>query len=174
MNTVADCLFIARLIYNLKMQKKLFVGIVVLVIAGIIYSIVSGKKEEKVQQSDQPSQSTSVSSDASPSAGLKIEDLKEGTGSAVKSGDTITINYSGTLLNGTKFDSSYDRGQPFQTQIGVGRVIKGWDEGVIGMKVGGKRKLTIPPDLGYGAQGAGSVIPPNATLIFELELLEIK
>ena len=105
---------------------------------------------------------------------LQIEDLKTGTGPAVKSGDNIIIHYKGTLTDGTKFDSSYDRGTPFETQIGVGQVIKGWDEGVIGMKVGGKRKLTIPPELGYGASGAGNVIPPNATLIFEVELIGIK
>ncbi len=105
--------------------------------------------------------------------GLKIEDEKIGTGAEVKSGDTISIHYLGTLENGQKFDSSYDRGTPFETQIGVGQVIKGWDEGVVGMKVGGKRKLTIPPSLGYGDQGAGS-IPPNSTLIFEVELMAIK
>ena len=104
---------------------------------------------------------------------LKIEDIKVGTGKAVKSGDTVIINYVGTLTNGTKFDSSYDRNQPFETQIGTGQVIKGWDLGVIGMKVGGKRKLTIPPQLGYGDQAAG-IIPPNSTLIFELELMGIK
>ena len=84
------------------------------------------------------------------------------------------MHYTGTLENGTKFDSSVDRNQPFETQIGVGSVIKGWDQGVPGMKVGGKRKLTIPSDLAYGEQGAGDLIPPNATLIFEVELLEIK
>lgn len=105
--------------------------------------------------------------------GLKIEDIKVGTGPAVKSGDTVTINYVGTLTDGTKFDSSYDHGQPFSTQIGTGQVIKGWDLGVIGMKVGGKRKLTIPPQLGYGSQGTDG-IPPNSTLIFELELVGIK
>ena len=104
---------------------------------------------------------------------LKIEDIKEGTGEAVKSGDTILIHYKGTLTDGTKFDSSYDRGEPFETQIGVGRVIEGWDKGVVGMKVGGTRKLTIPPALGYGDQDMG-VIPPNSTLIFEVELVEIK
>lgn len=105
--------------------------------------------------------------------GLKVEDEKIGTGAAVKSGDTISINYLGTLTNGEKFDSSYDRGQPFETQIGVGQVIKGWDEGVIGMQVGGKRRLTIPPDLGYGSQAQGP-IPANSTLIFEVELMGIK
>lgn len=104
---------------------------------------------------------------------LKIEDIKEGTGSAVKSGDTISIHYKGTLTDGSTFDSSYDRGVPFETQIGVGMVIEGWDKGVVGMKVGGKRKLTIPPAMGYGDQSAGK-IPPNSTLIFEVELLEIK
>lgn len=105
--------------------------------------------------------------------GLKIEDQEEGTGEAVKSGDTVVIHYNGTLTNGKKFDSSYDRGEPFTTQIGVGQVIKGWDEGVVGMKVGGKRKLTIPPSLGYGDQPTGD-IPANSTLIFEVELLEIQ
>jgi FKBP-type peptidyl-prolyl cis-trans isomerase len=108
-----------------------------------------------------------------PPADLKIEDTIIGTGQEVKSGDSIVIHYKGTLTDGTKFDSSYDRGKPFETQIGVGQVIKGWDEGVIGMKVGGKRKLTIPPSLGYGDQPAGS-IPPNSTLIFEVELVGIK
>src|SRR6266480_4127182 len=88
-------------------------------------------------------------------SGLKREDIAVGTGQEVKNGDTVVINYIGTLPDGTKFDSSYDRNQPFETQIGVGQVIKGWDLGVVGMKVGGKRKLTIPPSLGYGAQAAG-------------------
>lgn len=105
--------------------------------------------------------------------GLKIEDEKIGTGAEVKSGDNISINYLGTLVSGEKFDSSYDRGQPFETQIGVGQVIKGWDEGVVGMKVGGKRRLTIPPALGYGSQAQGP-IPANSTLIFEVELMGIK
>lgn len=105
--------------------------------------------------------------------GLQIQDLTVGAGQEVKSGDTVTVNYLGTLVNGTKFDSSYDRNQPFTTQIGVGQVIKGWDEGIVGMKVGGKRKLTIPAALGYGSQSAGS-IPANSTLIFEVELLSVK
>jgi len=107
-------------------------------------------------------------------SGLKIQDIIVGNGQEVKSGDMVTVHYLGTLENGTKFDSSYDRSTPFSTQIGVGQVIAGWDEGIVGMKVGGKRKLIIPPDLGYGQQGAGSSIPPNSTLVFEVELLEVK
>ncbi|OGH06750.1 MAG: peptidylprolyl isomerase [Candidatus Levybacteria bacterium RBG_13_35_9] len=107
-------------------------------------------------------------------SGLIIEDEKIGEGEEVKTGDTISIHYTGMFTNGQKFDSSLDRNQPFETQIGVGRVIKGWDEGVIGMKAGGKRRLTIPPSLAYGEQGVPGSIPPNSTLIFELELLEIK
>ena len=106
-------------------------------------------------------------------SGLKIEDVATGTGTQVKSGDTVTVNYVGSLENGTKFDSSYDKNTPFTTQIGVGQVIKGWDEGIVGMKVGGKRRLIIPPALGYGEQEAGGVIPPNATLLFEVELLDV-
>jgi len=109
-----------------------------------------------------------------PVTELQIEDIQEGTGTAVKSGDTISINYIGTLQDGTKFDSSYDRGQPFETQIGVGQVIPGWDQGIIGLKVGGKRKLTIPYQLAYGEQGVPGTIPPKATLIFEVELVAIK
>ena len=106
-------------------------------------------------------------------SGLKYEILKEGDGAVAKAGDKVKVHYTGWLTDGKKFDSSVDRGQPFQFNLGAGQVIKGWDEGVAGMKVGEKRKLTIPPDLGYGARGAGGVIPPNATLIFEVELLGI-
>lgn len=105
--------------------------------------------------------------------GLIVQDEVVGNGPEVKAGDSVTMQYVGTLQNGQKFDSSYDRNQPFTTQIGVGSVIRGWDEGVPGMKVGGKRKLIIPSDLGYGNQAKGS-IPPNSTLIFEVELLGVK
>lgn len=104
---------------------------------------------------------------------LKIEDLTVGTGAEAKSGNTVQVNYVGTLTDGTKFDSSYDRNQPFEFSLGAGQVIQGWDQGVAGMKVGGKRKLTIPPSLGYGAQAVGT-IPANSTLIFEVELVTVK
>jgi FKBP-type peptidyl-prolyl cis-trans isomerase len=107
-------------------------------------------------------------------SGLKYIDDKEGTGATAKAGDQVSVHYTGKLKDGTKFDSSVDRGQPFDFPLGAGRVIKGWDEGVAGMKVGGKRKLIIPPELGYGARGAGNVIPPNAELHFDVELLKIK
>ena len=108
------------------------------------------------------------------SADLKIEKLTEGTGQAVKSGDTVAVHYTGWLTDGRKFDSSVDRRQPFVFTVGRGQVIKGWDLGVATMKVGDKVRLTLPPELGYGARGAANVIPPNATLIFEVELLEIR
>lgn len=107
-------------------------------------------------------------------SGLQYVDLVVGSGASPQFAQTVTVHYTGWLIDGKKFDSSVDRGQPFQFQIGVGMVIKGWDEGVMTMKVGGKRKLTIPPQIGYGARGAGGVIPPNATLIFEVELLGVK
>jgi peptidylprolyl isomerase len=106
-------------------------------------------------------------------SGLRYEDIVVGTGPSPQSGQEVTVHYTGTLETGTKFDSSLDRGQPFGFKIGVGQVIKGWDEGVMTMKVGGKRKLVIPPQLGYGARGVGP-IPPNATLVFEVELLGVK
>ena len=104
-------------------------------------------------------------------SGLKYIDIVEGTGATPQKGQTVSVHYTGTLENGTKFDSSRDRGQPFQFPLGAGRVIKGWDEGIASMKIGGQRKLIIPPDLGYGSRGAGGVIPPNATLLFDVELL---
>ena len=141
--------------------------------------------------SDTLSMAEGVSSDSAPSSspvaskeaevndpeltttksGLKYKDLTAGSGATATPGKTARVHYTGWLVDGTKFDSSVDRGQPFEFKLGAGQVIKGWDEGVAGMKVGGKRKLVIPPDLGYGARGTGGVIPPDATLIFEVELL---
>jgi len=106
-------------------------------------------------------------------SGLTIEDLIVGTGDTAASGQRVSVHYTGWTTDGKKFDSSKDRGQPFMFSLGEGEVIRGWDEGVAGMKVGGKRKLTIPPELGYGSRGAGRVIPPNATLLFEVELLAV-
>ena len=107
-------------------------------------------------------------------SGLQYRDLEVGTGKSPETKQTVTVHYTGRLMDGKKFDSSVDRGQPFKFKIGVGQVIKGWDEGVATMKVGGKRQLIIPPDLAYGSRGAGGVIPPDATLDFEVELLAIQ
>jgi len=107
-------------------------------------------------------------------SGLKYTDLQEGTGDEARAGKNVEVHYTGWLADGTKFDSSKDRNQPFRFPLGSGHVIRGWDEGVAGMKVGGKRRLTIPPELGYGTRGAGGVIPGNATLMFEVELLGVK
>ena len=107
-------------------------------------------------------------------SGLSYMEIKEGTGDEARSGQQVTVHYTGYLTSGKKFDSSLDRNQPFTFTLGTGQVIKGWDEGVEGMKVGGKRKLIIPPDLGYGSRGAGGVIPPNAELVFDVELLGVK
>ncbi|MDF5733119.1 MAG: FKBP-type peptidyl-prolyl cis-trans isomerase [Rhizonema sp. PD38] len=107
-------------------------------------------------------------------SGLKYVEIKEGTGATPKPGQTVVVHYTGTLENGTKFDSSRDRNDPLKFKIGVGQVIKGWDEGLSTMKVGGRRNLIIPPELGYGSRGAGGVIPPNATLLFDVELLKIQ
>lgn len=125
--------------------------------------------------SDSPVEATSMSEEAlvTTDSGLQYVDIVEGTGAMPQVGQRVTVHYTGTLEDGTKFDSSRDRGRPFTFQIGVGQVIKGWDEGVATMRVGGQRKLVIPAELGYGSRGAGGVIPPNATLIFDVELIRI-
>jgi len=118
---------------------------------------------------------TKVTGDGTKTAdGLQYWDIKVGTGPVAAAGQTVKVHYTGWLTNGKKFDSSVDRGEPFTFNLGGGQVIKGWDEGVAGMKVGGKRQLRIPPQLGYGDRGAGGVIPPNATLIFDVELLGVR
>lgn len=130
-------------------------------------TILAANSEKETSKMDLSNATTTPS-------GLKYVDQVEGEGATPKTGQNVTVHYTGTLENGKKFDSSVDRGTPFNFKIGVGQVIKGWDEGVGTMKVGGRRTLIIPSELGYGARGAGGVIPPNATLVFDVELLDVK
>jgi FKBP-type peptidyl-prolyl cis-trans isomerase len=121
-----------------------------------------------------PASTGTTATEVTMQDGLKYTDEQVGTGAVATAGKTAVVHYTGWLLDGTKFDSSRDRNQPFSFPLGAGQVIKGWDEGVAGMKVGGKRTLIVPPALGYGARGAGGVIPPNATLKFDVELLDVR
>ena len=173
------------------MKKYVFVGgvIFLLLLSVVLYSQIGGRTEEAEQETSAdltaitplPTEEQEIfeEDDATitPMQGdvteLIIEDLVVGTGTEAVAGKQITVNYRGTLLNGTQFDSSYDRGQPFSFVLGAGQVIQGWDQGFTGMKVGGKRKLTIPPDMGYGSRDMGT-IPPNSVLIFEVELLGVE
>ena len=165
-------------------NKKTTLIIVALVIVGVGIVLWTQTPRESVTQESQIPESnqqiqtsmpeqTNITMQTLPS-GLQIGDEVVGTGAEAVAGKMVAVHYTGTLLNGTKFDSSLDRGEPFEFSLGAGYVIKGWDEGVQGMKVGGKRKLIIPSDLGYGSRGAGSAIPPNATLVFDVELLGVK
>ena len=179
---------------------KVTVGVVLLalVVVGAVQLSSCGGAEQKPANSNsqpatssqptpQPTVAAAPSPSPSPSAspaqagrevrtasGLRYVDLVEGTGPSPRTGQQVTVHYTGTFENGRKFDSSKDRGQPYPFRIGLGQVIPGWDEGVMTMKVGGKRKLIVPPKLGYGATGFGQTIPPNATLIFEVELLGVR
>jgi len=141
----------------------------------LAYSLIFKNKmpETTNQNQNQQTEQLTQTSNNYDIQGMKVEVLKEGTGEASKTGDTVSVHYVGTLENGTKFDSSIDRGEPFSFKLGENRVIQGWELGVLGMKVGEKRKLTIPANLAYGNQAVGGVIPANATLIFEVELIEI-
>ena len=141
------------------------IAIGVIVLGFVIFAVYSS-----IQNGNQKGNGDMITT----ASGLQYQDLITGTGAAVKAGDIVSVHYTGWLEDGTKFDSSLDRNQPFDFTVGQGGVIKGWDEGLVGMQVGGKRKLVIPSNLGYGSAGAGGVIPPNATLVFEVELLEIK
>jgi FKBP-type peptidyl-prolyl cis-trans isomerase len=162
------------------MKKKVLIGLVVamIVIAGIVLSRSIANAPKNVDKSDVsvPSQIQVNQTNENKPMQLEIKTTQEGTGDrVVKAGDTVSVQYTGKLEDGTKFDSSYDHGgQPFSFTVGAGQVIKGWDEGLLGAKVGEKRTLTIPSDLGYGANGAGAAIPPNATLIFDIEIVSIK
>lgn len=127
---------------------------------------------QKAAPKEKTQAASSVTANSQDAQTSGVQDTTLGNGPAVKSGDTVSVNYIGTLVDGTKFDSSYDRGEPISFTVGSGQLIKGFDEGVVGMQVGGKRKLTIPPELGYGAQAVGP-IPANSTIIFEVELVKI-
>lgn len=150
---------------KIRNQRIAIIVIILLIIGAGGFYIYQNNSPTSIQTGEAEMVTTS--------SGLQYQDIKIGSGDEAKPGEMVSVHYTGWLLDGTKFDSSLDRNEPFQFQLGAGMVIKGWDEGVAGMKVGGKRVLIIPPDLAYGANGAGGVIPPNATLKFEVELLTI-
>lgn len=164
------------------MNKDYLIAIGLIALAVIVFELgfanvdpsPSYLKEKEVEINKEVQSENIIKPNKEETMKLVIDVLKEGSGEQVtKAGDNISVHYTGTLENGTKFDSSVDRGKPFSFTVGAGEVIKGWDQGLLSMKVGEKRKLTIPSDLGYGPRGAGNVIPPNATLIFEVELISI-
>lgn len=156
------------------MKKEIIIGgVAILVIAGLM---LAGRKSEAPTVEKQPETKSINNPNPNNSMELQIETTQKGSGERLtKAGDTISVQYTGKLTDGTKFDSSYDRdGTPFSFTVGAGQVIAGWDQGLLNMQVGEKRTLTIPSSLGYGARGAGGVIPPNATLVFDVELVSIK
>ncbi len=161
------------------MKKTLIISLIIIAIVILVFWVRSPKTNEVVNPTSISGNKESeenvenMQKEENKNDGLKIEVLQEGTGEEVKNGDNVSVHYTGRLEDGTKFDSSLDRGIPFSFKLGAGNVIKGWDLGVLGMKVGEKRKLTIPSDLAYGENGIPGAIPPKATLIFEVELLSI-
>ena len=167
-----------------KSSKMLYVAAVVaiVVLAGFTYFFKSSGQKTAGTPENPPDLAALAVPIGAPKGDPKsgtlsvatMQVLKEGTGAVAEKGNTVSVHYTGWLTDGTKFDSSVDRGQPFTFTLGAGQVIEGWDTGVAGMKVGEKRKLTIPPEFGYGPDGSPPVIPPNATLIFEVELLDVK
>ena len=148
-----------------------FLIVVAIIILSIVYFFLRGINDPETQRMKQNNNQTQ-SATQDMTKNVEIEVLEQGTGEEAKNGDGVAVHYTGWLTDGTKFDSSLDRGTPFVFTLGAGQVIRGWDAGVVGMKVGEKRKLTIPPELGYGSTGVGP-IPPNAALVFEVELLSI-
>lgn len=164
----------------MRFERLPRVGIAALLVAAIPFLISACAKTERAAETAQgetmgeAAGETQAGPEVVTATGLKHQDLKVGDGPEAVSGKTVEVHYTGRLENGTKFDSSLDRGEPFSFRLGAGEVIEGWDQGVAGMKVGGKRKLTIPPELAYGQEGAGGVIPPGATLVFEVELLGVR
>lgn len=155
------------------MKKIILISIIVVIVIAVglgLYFILANPMPKNTLPQDTNSPATS--SDSSTAKGLKVEILKPGVGEGTKAGDTVTVNYVGTLASGTKFDSSIDRGSPFTFPVGKNRVIKGFDAGVLGMKLGEKRRLTIPPELGYGSVKM-ALIPANSTLIYDIEMLKI-
>ncbi len=159
------------------MKNKIIIitALIIAVLAVAVFFIFYNKNKTNIDATKQDKTADlKLNNQKMNKQGVQIEILKEGAGAVAKNGDKVSVHYVGVLENGTKFDSSVDRGVPFEFTLGTGQVIPGWDIGVEGMKVGEKRKLTIPSLLAYGERGAGGVIPPNATLIFEVELLGIK
>jgi len=156
-------------------MKKIILIIVLIIIALGAYFIFRDLKnrEESKANNNSNNQIMNGEQNVYEIQGIRVEVLKQGSGAEAKNGDTVSVHYVGTFEDGGKFDSSIDRGQPFSFMLGAGKVIQGWDLGVLGMKVGEKRRLTIPPQLAYGAEGFPGAIPPNATLLFEVELLAI-
>jgi FKBP-type peptidyl-prolyl cis-trans isomerase len=159
---------------RVRNQRIAIIVIVLLLLAGAAFLVYYTSRPEQPAVSQSAAGLPDITNLTTTASGLQYKDVTVGSGAEAQPGKTVSVHYTGWLTDGTKFDSSVDRGQPFSFPLGAGGVIAGWDEGVAGMKEGGKRILVIPADLGYGAGGAGGVIPPNATLIFEVELLGVQ
>ncbi len=155
------------------MKQQFFLVLALVTVLGLAFGCGNSDKPTTSSTPSPPGQMKVTGQPTTTPSGLQYWDIVVGTGATATTGSMVKVHYSGFLTTGQKFDSSRDRGEPFSFPLGQGQVIKGWDEGVVGMKVGGQRQLRIPPQLGYGAEGAGGVIPPNATLIFDVELLGV-